>query len=86
MRRWLPLLFLSLFVYDVAADAFESECADSADEACCACVCQIHAANPEGTQAVAAPADSSRFSLHTRELFIAHLSDKSLFHPPKNPA
>lgn len=86
MRRWLPFLFLGLFVYDVAVDAFEADCAGAAEETCCACVCQTHASNPAATPSVAAPTNSSSCSLSQGALFIAHLSDKSLFHPPNIPA
>lgn len=86
MRRWLPFLFLGLFVYDVAVDAFEADCAGVAEETCCACVCQTHASNPAATQALSAPTVSARFSLSQGALFIAHLSDKSLFHPPNTTA
>ena len=83
MRRWLPLLFLSLFVYDVAVDAFEAGCLESAEEACCACVCQTHAVNPDTARSIAAPTASLSSPLQKGALFTAHLSDKSLFHPPK---
>lgn len=83
MRSWLPLLLLSLFVYDVAAEAFEAECLESAQETCCACVCQTHTTNLEETSSIAAPANHSSSHLQGGALFTAHISDKSLFHPPK---
>lgn len=81
MKRFVAVLLLSLFVYDIAIDAFDTDCQQES-VACHTCVC-THAVQPRtGTGANTAALTPQR--IPGRDLlFLQRLSDKSLFHPPK---
>jgi hypothetical protein len=82
MRKWLPLLLLVVFIYDIGADSFDADCLD-ASEACHACICRTHATDPS------APHESDRVTQTASPIFSSDprlsqsLFDKSFFHPPK---
>jgi hypothetical protein len=83
MRKLLPLLLVAIFACDFTLDSAAADCLESEESACCVCLCQTHFVDPGVTHATPVSHAEERFSVFDLSL-AQHLSDKSLFHPPKS--